>query len=283
MMFPHLQFHNVQAVKLAGQLGVHRRSPASSAAQPHLFQQHHPRLSSGLVVPVFAMSSVTGLGLPVLHAFLNALPASPHTATPFMENPSGHNPVAEHAVPAEHVVHAEHAGVQMIPQSGTAKAFQHHGNAWDANGNPQMDSRVGDGMMQNGTLNLSKPLAQPQVAATHFQVDHTFEVKGVGCVVSGTVVSGQVAVGQVLNLGPTGLGLFSEVQVTCIHRSQVQPYADLSGRCVVCTHSSQLDSQHGLVPEGLASNLTAAELHSHGLLLSIRCCGGGSDGGQVSL
>jgi GTPase len=52
-------------------------------------------------------------------------------------------------------------------------------------------------------------------------VDHTFEVKGVGCVVSGTVVTGEVAVGQKLNLGPTGEGGFREVQVTCIHRSQV--------------------------------------------------------------
>lgn len=205
----------MQAVKLAGQLGDYRRSQASSAAEPHLLQQHHSRPSTRLVVPVFAMSSVTGLGLPALHAFLNALPALPHTATPLTENPSEHYAVAQHVVPAEH---AEHAGLQPVPCSGTAKAFQHHDNASDANGHHHMDSRVGNGVVQNGTLKL----AMPQIA-THFQVDHTFEVKGVGCVVSGTVVSGQVAVGQVLNLGPTGLGLFSEVQVTCIHRSQVQP------------------------------------------------------------
>lgn len=56
---------------------------------------------------------------------------------------------------------------------------------------------------------------------THFQVDHTYEVKGVGCVVSGTVVSGQVGVGQTLHLGPHGQGTFTAVEVTCIQRSQV--------------------------------------------------------------
>ena len=235
LTFLCLHFHYVQAVKLAGQLGDYRRSQARSTAELHLLQQHHPRPSTRLVVPVFAMSSVTGLGLPALHAFLNALPALPHTATPLVENTSGHCTVAQHAV------HAEHAGQQPGPHSGTAKAFQHHGNALDANGDHQMDSHVGDGMVQIGTLNLPTP----QMAATHFQVDHTFEVKGVGCVVSGTVVSGEVAVGQMLNLGPTGLGLFSEVQVTCIHRSQVQPSTDSSRCYVACTHSSQLDGQHG--------------------------------------
>ncbi|KAL0041973.1 hypothetical protein WJX79_010692 [Trebouxia sp. C0005] len=69
-----------------------------------------------------------------------------------------------------------------------------------------------------------------QLGLTHFQVDHTFEVKGVGCVVSGTVVTGEVAVGQKLNLGPTGEGIFREVQVTCIHRSQVPVRHVMSGQ-----------------------------------------------------
>ena len=265
MIFVYLRFHNVQAVKLAGQLGDYRRSQASSAAEPHLLQQRHSRPSMGLVVPVFTMSSVTGLGLPVLHAFLNALPALPHTAMPLMENPSGHYAVVQHAVPAEHAMraghavpaeHAEHAGMQSVPYVGTATAFQHHANALDANDNRQMDRCVGNEMAHEDHTNPAKP----QIAATHFQVDHTFEVKGVGCVVSGTVVSGEVAVGQVLNLGPTGQGLFSKVQVTCIHRSQVQP-STASSCC--CVDSNELDVQHGEhtnPPEGLALKLTAVHL-----------------------
>lgn len=159
-------------------------------------------------MPVFAMSSVTGLGLPALHAFLNALPALPHTSAPLVESSSVH---AEHAVPAEH------ASLQPATCNGSAEAVQHDDKAWDLNTDYQKGSRVGDGVVREG----GQKLATPQAAVTHFQVDHTFEVKGVGCVVSGTVVSGEVAVGQVLNLGPTGQGLFSEVQVTCIHRSQV--------------------------------------------------------------
>ena len=59
---------------------------------------------------------------------------------------------------------------------------------------------------------------------THFQVDHTFEVRGVGPVLSGTVVSGSVALGQELLLGPDVDGRFTAVEVTCIQRSQVRLY-----------------------------------------------------------
>ena len=59
---------------------------------------------------------------------------------------------------------------------------------------------------------------------THFQVDHTFEVRGVGPVLSGTVVSGSVALGQELLLGPDADGRFTAVEVTCIQRSQVRLY-----------------------------------------------------------
>lgn len=179
-------------------------------------------------MPVFAMSSVTGLGLHVLHAFLNALPALPHTATPLMESSSVPTERAEHA---EHAVPVEHAPLQSAAYSGSAEALRHDGKAWDLNMGHQKGSHVGNGVVQEGSQNL----ARPQAAVTHFQVDHTFEVKGVGCVVSGTVVSGAVAIGQVLNLGPTGQGLFSEVQVTCIHRSQVHPSADSShGNQLLC-------------------------------------------------
>jgi GTPase len=52
-------------------------------------------------------------------------------------------------------------------------------------------------------------------------VDQTFEVRGVGSVVSGTVVAGAVAVGQRLLLGPNADAGFTPVIVTCIQRSQV--------------------------------------------------------------
>lgn len=210
-----LTVHTMQAVKLAGQLGDYRRSQASHAVQHHAIYQHHPCAPSGLVVPVFAMSSVTGLGLPVLHAFLNALPALPHTATPLV--PSAVEPRTTAHEPVSHTGSA--AGVQH----GGALAESAGPAVNSAQVDHQIDDSDGKGMMPERDGRVKA--AGQQVAATHFQVDHTFEVKGVGCVVSGTVVSGSVAVGQRLNLGPTGQGLFSQVQVTCIHRSQVQPPA----------------------------------------------------------
>lgn len=55
------------------------------------------------------------------------------------------------------------------------------------------------------------------------QVDHTFVVKGVGSVISGTAVAGSIAVGQRLLLGPNSDGVFTDVVITGIQRSQVSP------------------------------------------------------------
>jgi hypothetical protein len=54
------------------------------------------------------------------------------------------------------------------------------------------------------------------------QVDHTFEVRGVGSVVSGTAVNGSIAVGHRLLLGPNSDGDFTSVVVSGIQRSQVR-------------------------------------------------------------
>ena len=55
------------------------------------------------------------------------------------------------------------------------------------------------------------------------QVDQTFDVRGVGSVLSGTVLSGQILLGQQLWLGPSETGTFSIVAVTGIQREQVAP------------------------------------------------------------
>ena len=55
----------------------------------------------------------------------------------------------------------------------------------------------------------------------HFQVDHTFNVRGVGTVMSGTVVAGHIGAGDTLMMGPTPSGGFADVTVTGIHRAQV--------------------------------------------------------------
>jgi len=52
-------------------------------------------------------------------------------------------------------------------------------------------------------------------------VDQTFDVRGVGSVLSGTVLAGQILLGQQLWLGPSEAGSFSAVAVTGIQREQV--------------------------------------------------------------
>ena len=72
------------------------------------------------------------------------------------------------------------------------------------------------------------------------KVDHTFEVKGVGSVVSGTAVAGSIAVGQRLLLGPNSDGHFTSVLITGIQRSQVLAACCYLGLSVVKRRLSNL-------------------------------------------
>ena len=221
----------MQAVKLAWQLGSHRSSQADIHSN---LQQQHDGLGT-LLVPIFLVSSVTGVGLPVLHAFLNALPALPHASTPLLgassevtanclgtnlqhgaitlQGPCGQAAGAVNGHPRA-AAQGSINGHQQAETGETSNGHQQAGAGDSYGGRQKADVMNRQHGVDSGSASQSAVLA-------HFQVDHTFEVKGVGCVVSGTVVSGEVAVGQKLNLGPTGVGGFREVQVTCIHRSQV--------------------------------------------------------------
>lgn len=117
-------------------------------------------------------------------------------------------------------------------------------------------------------------------AAAALQVDQTFEVRGVGSVVSGTVVCGAVTLGQRLLLGPDEAGTFRGVTVTCIQREQV-PH----GTQVVSVHRPR---QQGSVPHACGAGLqdwkrqaggcAACCLRAAGLhrcaLLRVSSCGG---------
>lgn len=65
-----------QAAALAHEVTGNNKGAASSADAP-------PGLQRRLTVPLFAVSSVTGSGIPLLHAFLSALrPSSTDSAAP---------------------------------------------------------------------------------------------------------------------------------------------------------------------------------------------------------
>ncbi|KAK9865507.1 hypothetical protein WJX84_004097 [Apatococcus fuscideae] len=71
-----------------------------------------------------------------------------------------------------------------------------------------------------------------------FQVDNTFEVRGVGSVVSGMVIRGVICVGAQLLMGPTEAATFSTVNVTCIQRCQVSVRKVEAGeRATLAIHS----------------------------------------------
>lgn len=52
-------------------------------------------------------------------------------------------------------------------------------------------------------------------------MSHTFDVEGVGSVVSGTVLQGSVSVGQELLLGPDVQGGFVNVEVSGVKRGHI--------------------------------------------------------------
>lgn len=54
-----------------------------------------------------------------------------------------------------------------------------------------------------------------------FQVDETFTVSHVGCVVAGVTVTGSIAIGDTLTSGPFNDGSFKRVTVKSVHRNKV--------------------------------------------------------------
>ena len=82
--------------------------------------------------------------------------------------------------------------------------------------------------------------AAEDAGPTHFQVDQTFNVTGVGTVVSGTVIAGHIDTGQHLMLGPTPSGGFADVTVTGIQRAQVRIFVCEHCMCIVKSESGQI-------------------------------------------
>lgn len=91
------------------------------------------------------------------------------------------------------------------------------------------------------------------------QVDGSFEVEGVGSVVSGTLLSGMVRLGQQLLLGPDAEGAFTPVTVRQLQRSHVPVQLVRAGQ--TCTIAISLGvqgpgaGQGGLVPVQPAAGL----------------------------
>lgn len=175
---------------LLGPLGMLRNAEEGAAAGK--------RLSRGQAapVPVIAVSSVTGAGIDVLHAFLKRLkPPNPSTR----EAGGVAGGVGVGTALAENVAAAGPGTGAELPTAQAASA-----SAPPPSPSPSPPH----------------PLSRVKVPP-HFQVHKTFDVPKVGPVLYGTLLSGRVKVGSRLLLGPTEEGRFDPVTVASIQRSQV--------------------------------------------------------------
>uniref|UniRef100_A0A2P2I0S9 GTP-binding protein 1 n=2 Tax=Hirondellea gigas TaxID=1518452 RepID=A0A2P2I0S9_9CRUS len=76
---------------------------------------------------------------------------------------------------------------------------------------------------------LSTPrVSQNDSDPSHFQIDDTYQVPGVGVVVSGTCIKGCIRVNDTLLLGPTGIGDFIPMPIKSIHRKRM-PVREVRG------------------------------------------------------
>ncbi|EFJ52866.1 hypothetical protein VOLCADRAFT_102822 [Volvox carteri f. nagariensis] len=199
-------------------------------------------------MPIFAVSAVSGSGLPVLHTFLNALqPAAPHKggcSTPLTNASSGGPLLSSTASGASVSIGADSSYDGTSSCGGTSAGDSPRAGAASGNGPVTFNSLDGPAVAAAAAAAAAAAgpqqqlLYAPATAATaamtpaaavaaeaqavHFQVDGTFEVEGVGSVVSGTLVSGMVRLGQELLLGPTATGDFTRVVVRQLQRSHVQ-------------------------------------------------------------
>lgn len=89
------------------------------------------------------------------------------------------------------------------------------------------------GHLQTRTA-LNSPYIKPASDKVEFLIDGSFNVKGVGLVLSGTIVSGTIHLGQMLLLGPDKKGDFRQVVVKSIHfkRSSVEEIASGNSACL---------------------------------------------------
>ncbi|GLI70309.1 hypothetical protein VaNZ11_015260 [Volvox africanus] len=226
----------------------------------------------GVHMPVFAVSAVTGAGLPALHAFLNALqsPALLKAAchTPLATAGSSNGLQSSVATGASVSLGADSscdgasscdgtsAGGSPLPAGGSVE--------FDSLDTPSVASAAAAAAAAAGPQQqllyapAAAAVATAEAQAVHFQVDGTFEVEGVGSVVSGTLVSGMVRVDQELLLGPTAAGDFTRVVVRQLQRSHVQVKQVRAGQ--TCT----IAISPAVVPQPVASSAAAAVATNRG-------------------
>eukprot|EP00941_MAST-03F_sp_MAST-3F-sp1_P006074 g6074.t1 len=171
--------------------------------------------SSMVVCPIFITSNVTGRGIADLRDFL-ALLRKPKPRDVFEGLRSGGNKYGQDS--------------KSNDKEREEKPLQKP----RALSLPSQSESTSDIFGKNTQTNL-KADTKVEGKATKddvvFQIDSTFQVQGVGIVVSGSVFRGRVKLNDTLLLGPDKVGQFVRVVVRGIHASRV-PLSEVgAGRC----------------------------------------------------
>ena len=194
-----------------------------------------------LAVPIFHVSSVNGTGLALLHAFLRALPTGMPRANVLPADLAApalllSSPAVPLPARRFHVVlltcadgyerEEEEPLSPVSPAGDSSKSSEAAQDEAPAHFQACFQSSCSGTITVCGVRSWSckqHDVCHIRLECRHYglQVDHTFEVRGVGSVVSGTAVNGSISVGHRLLLGPNSDGDFTSVVVSGIQRSQV--------------------------------------------------------------
>eukprot|EP00879_Flechtneria_rotunda_P009954 GHRR01010410.1.p1 GENE.GHRR01010410.1~~GHRR01010410.1.p1 ORF type:complete len:1136 (+),score=513.58 GHRR01010410.1:867-4274(+) len=246
---------DAQAVQVAVTLSELHSCTAEAAS----FQQ--------TTYPVFMVSCMTGAGLSALHAFLSKLqPVSAHRSH---RQSAGGWTAAEGALEAMSAADAQHQGGQPADANHQQKCChqQQQQMLWSVAAPQQLGHMEGASKLwvpeqhsgASATAAVGTADGHSSQPAGHFQVVHTYDVEGVGWVVSGIAVTGSVEVGQALLWGPTAEGSFSPVCVTCIQRSHVPVRQVQPGQTATLALQPAGDAAANASKEALLSAAAAAQ------------------------
>lgn len=91
--------------------------------------------------------------------------------------------------------------------------------------------------------------------SSELQVDETFEVPGIGTVVSGLMIEGIIREGDELLLGPDDQGKFSNVSVVSLQRHKIPcTYARAGQKCTMAIIANNIKVRRGMVMKEMDQN-----------------------------
>lgn len=91
--------------------------------------------------------------------------------------------------------------------------------------------------------------------SSELQVDETFEVPGIGTVVSGLVIEGIIREGEEMLLGPDDMGDFSNVSIVSLQRHKIPcNFARAGQKCTMAIMTKNINVRRGMVMKEMDTN-----------------------------